>query len=125
MIDLLDVSLYPRPVPAGRCFCCWRRPSRTDGKLNGQFRGIIGDDWPGGLVSYNLRKDFATLGLVAEIPERAWLCLRCAVAYMESFNVLLTAQKQRRDGAEPVGLGQTELRLCGDGRVEGCERDEA
>ncbi len=97
-MNMFDVNSYPRVERPGRCLCCSKELVTVTGPASyrQQYRSMVGMRWSGS-VSLNLHRDFNSLGLdTANAPERATLCLVCAVDYMTEFNA---RNSRRRCGA--------------------------
>ena len=97
-MDLFDTNTYPRAELSGRCLCCSKELIAVTGPAayRQRFKSMTGARWPGSL-SLNLSRDFRSLGLDAvHCPDRATLCLVCAVEYMTEFNSRLKAKKELR-----------------------------
>lgn len=97
-MDLFDTNTYPRAELPGRCLSCSKELITVTGPASyrQQFKAMTGGSWPGS-ISLNLCRDFGSLGIDAvHNPERATLCLICAVDYMKEFNSRLTAKKLRQ-----------------------------
>jgi hypothetical protein len=99
MKNFFDSTSYPMPVIAGECLGCGSPGDNWTPELAETFWTMTGYRWDGtNLLGYPLRKDCLSLGIESDhIPPRIELCLRCAVAYMTSFNAQLqVVQEQRR-----------------------------
>ena len=97
-MDLFDTNTYPRAELAGRCLSCSKEMIAVTGPAayRQQFKAMTGARWPGS-ISLNLCQDFHSLGLDSvHSPDRATLCLVCAVEYMNEFNSRLEAKKLRQ-----------------------------
>jgi len=94
-MNLFDTGTYPRAERPGRCFCCGKEVRTVTGTpaYRRKFKALTGRGWPG-LVRLHLRLDFHSLGLdAAHVPDRAPLCLVCAVDYMTEFNARLDRKR--------------------------------
>lgn len=94
-MDLFDTNTYPRAEAAGRCLSCSKELVTVTGPATyrHQFKAMTGARWAGS-ISLNLCRDFRSLGLDAvHAPDRATLCLICAVEYMKEFNRRLESKK--------------------------------
>jgi hypothetical protein len=94
-MDLFDSNTYPRAELAGRCLSCSKELVTVTGPASyrQQFKSMTGARWTGS-ISLNLCRDFRSLGLDAvHSPDRATLCLICAVKYMQEFNSRLESKK--------------------------------
>jgi predicted DNA-binding transcriptional regulator AlpA len=92
--NLLDPTIYPLPVVAGRCFSCGSDGSTLTRELVAAFRKMTGLSWGWRLLVYPLGKDFRALGIISDdVPDSAQLCLPCAVKYMTDFDDRLHAPR--------------------------------
>ena len=81
----------------GHCPCCAKAYVAVTGPASDrlQYWSMTGLRWHGS-VSLNLHRDFDSLGLgTADVPQRATLCLVCAVDYMVDFNARLQVVRTR------------------------------
>lgn len=80
------VSTY-RESWDGKCFTCGGSDPNQGADSPREFKRMVGMDWPGILVAFNLAKDCRSLGRrnLTRL-DFADLCCSCAVKYMTSFN---------------------------------------
>lgn len=102
-MNLFDTDAYPKSDRPGRCLGCTKAFVAVTGPAayRHQYRSMAGRAWPGA-ISLNLHRDFDSLGLNADnAPERATLCLVCAVDYMTEFNARLSRRRSGADNERP------------------------